>query len=181
MARKKRGHLPAGIYHVTTRSAGPVPLFRDDDDRTMFSTLLIRTLRTTTSACRGFCLMTTHYHLLLDVGANILQAGMQQLNGNYARAFNTCHGRSGHLFGDRYYAVRVESDQHMLALLRYFARNPVEAGLCAKPSEWYWSSYRGCVDIGQEFPFVDSSMFRGYFRTRRESGIDELRAFVGDV
>jgi len=125
--------------------------------------------------------MTTHYHLLLDVGANVLQAGMQQLNGNYARAFNVCHGRSGHLFGDRYYAVRVESDQHMLALLRYFARNPVEAGLCAKPSDWYWGSYRGCADIGQEFPFVDSSMFRAYFGTRRESGVDELRAFVGDA
>ncbi|MDX6474157.1 MAG: hypothetical protein QOK22_2973 [Gaiellaceae bacterium] len=180
MARKNRGHLPAGIYHVTTRSAGPIALFRDDDDRTMFSTLLIRTLRNTQSACRGFCLMTTHYHLLLEVQTNVLQAGMQQLNGNYGRAFNVCHNRSGHIFGDRYYAVRVETDQHMLALLRYFARNPVEAGLCAKPSDWYWSSYRGCVDTDQEFPFVDSSMFRGYFRTARDPGIDELRTFVGD-
>ncbi|MDX6469136.1 MAG: hypothetical protein QOF75_939 [Gaiellaceae bacterium] len=180
MARKNRGHLPAGIYHVTTRSAGPIALFRDDDDRTMFSTLLIRTLRNTQSACRGFCLMTTHYHLLLEVQTNVLQAGMQQLNGNYGRAFNVCHNRSGHIFGDRYYAVRVETDQHMLALLRYFARNPVEAGLCAKPSDWYWSSYRGCVDTDQEFPFVDSSMFRGYFRTARDPGIDELRSFVGD-
>jgi REP element-mobilizing transposase RayT len=180
MARKNRGHLPAGIYHVTTRSAGPIALFRDDDDRTMFSTLLIRTLRNTQSACRGFCLMTTHYHLLLEVHTNVLQAGMQQLNGNYGRAFNVCHNRSGHIFGDRYYAVRVETDQHMLALLRYFARNPVEAGLCAKPSDWYWSSYRGCVDTDQEFPFVDSSMFRGYFRTARDPGIDELRTFVGD-
>jgi hypothetical protein len=69
----------------------------------------------------------------------------------------------------------------MLALLRYFARNPVEAGLCAKPSDWYWGSYRGCADIDQEFPFVDSSMFRGYFGTGRERGMDELRAFVGDT
>lgn len=181
MARRKRGHLPAGIYHVTTRSAGPIPLFRDDDDRTMFSALLTRTLSKTESVCRGFCLMTTHYHLLLDIAENVLQAGMQQMNGNYGRAFNVCHGRDGHLFGDRYYAVMVESDQHMLALLRYLARNPVEAGLCAKPSDWYWSSYRGCVDIDQEFPFVDSSMFRGYFRTPRDSGVDALRIFVGDV
>jgi putative transposase len=178
MARKPRGDLPAGIYHVTTRSAGPITMFRDDDDRTFFSMLLIRTLVRAKWVCRGFCLMSTHYHLLLEVPANTLQRGMQHLNGNYGRGFNLRHDRSGHLAGARYYAVRVESDGHMLTLLRYMARNPVEAGLCAKPSDWYWSSYRGCIEIDQEFPFVDSSRFRAYFGPGRESAIEHLRRFV---
>lgn len=112
-------------------------MFLDDDDRTRFAMLLIRTIMRAKWTCRAFCLMTTHYHLLLDVAANALQPGMQHLNGNYARGFNLRHGRSGHLFGERYHDVLVESDEHMLELLRYIARNPVEAGLCARPSDWY--------------------------------------------
>jgi putative transposase len=176
MARRKRGDIPAGIYHVNTRGAGPAPIFRDDDDRTMFCSQLVRTIVGMGWICRAFCFMTTHYHLLVDVPAETLQPGMRRLNGNYARAFNLRHGRSGHLFGERYYDAYVETDQHMLAILRYFARNPVEAGMCATPSDWYWGSYRGCLGLADDFPFVDSSMFRDYFH----SDADDMRRFVGE-
>jgi len=146
----------------------------------MFCTQLIRTIVRMDWVCRAFCFMTTHYHLLLDAPAETLQPGMQRLNGLYARAFNLRHGRSGHLFGERYYNVMVESDQHMLGLLRYIALNPVEAGLCAKPSDWYWGSYRDCVGLGNEFPFVDPSMFHGYFRIEGRGDFAELRRFVSD-
>jgi len=156
-----RGDVPAGIYHVNTRGAGPAPIFLDDDDRTMFCAQLVRAIVRMDWICRAFCFMTTHYHLLLDVPANTLQPGMRRLNGCYARAFNVRHGRNGHLFGERYHDVLVESEEQMLQTVRYIVRNPVEARLCAGPADWYWSSYRGCVGIDDEFPFVDSSMFRG--------------------
>ena len=178
MTRIPRGFIPAGIYHVNTRGAGPAPIFSDDDDRTMFCRQLIRTIARMEWVCRAFCFMTTHYHLLLEVPAETLQPGMQRLNGLYARAFNLRHGRSGHLFGERYHDVNVETEEHMLQVLRYFAMNPVEAGLCAEPSDWYWGSYRDCAGCSNEFPFVDSSMFRGYFRTSRDDGLAELRRFV---
>ena len=91
--------------------------------------------------------MPTHYHLLLDVPENGLRHGMHRLNGCYAKWFNRRHGRVGHLFGERYYSGLVESDGHMLQLLRYFALNPVQAGLVTRPSEWYWGSYRGCAGL----------------------------------
>src|SRR5690348_16575265 len=160
MTRLPRGELPAGTYHVTTRSGGPIPIFLDDDDRTFFCTLLTRWLRRLGWVCRAFCFMSTHYHLLLDTPANTLQAGMLRLNGFYARGFNLRHARAGHLFGERYFCTLVESDEHMLELLRYLARNPVEAGLCERPSSWYWGSYRGCVDLDPGFPFVDSTALR---------------------
>ena len=180
MTRIPRGAVPAGIYHVNTKGAGPMSIFRDDDDRTTFCAQLIRTMVRMDWVCRAFCFMSTHYHLLLDVPAETLQPGMQRLNGFYARAFNVRHGRSGHLFGERYYDVMVESEEHFLQVVRYIALNPVEARLCAKPSDWYWGSYRDCVGLGNEFPFVDPSMFRDQFRTAHDDGLDEIRRFVGD-
>ncbi len=168
MARLPRGDVPAGIYHVNTRGAGPMPIFRDDDDRTLFCVQLVRTIVRMEWICRAFCFMTTHYHLVLDVPANTLQPGMQRLNGLYARAFNLRHGRNGHLFGERYFDASVETDEHFHEAVRYVAINPVEAGLCATPSDWVWSSYRDAVGEANEFPFVDSSMLCG----------DDLRRFV---
>jgi putative transposase len=177
MARIPRGFVPAGIYHVNTRGTGPAPIFRDDDDRTMFISQLVRVIVRMDWICRAFCFMTTHYHVLVEAPFGTLQPGMRRLNGCYARAFNLRHGRNGHLFGERFHDVQVESDQHMLAVLRYFARNPVEAGLCTTPSDWYWGSYRGCIGDDNDFPFVDSSTFHAYF----ETDTDAMRRFVGDA
>jgi putative transposase len=181
MARQARGDIPSGTYHVTLRSAGPIAMFRDDHDRTLFCVLLARTIKKHEWICRAFCLMTSHYHLLLDVEHNALQRGMQQLNGPYAQRFNARHKRSGHLRGDRYAAKPVESDGHMLHALRYIARNPVEAGVCMRPSDWPWGSYRGCAEFDVGFDFVDSSSLRSYFGRDRREATRLLRAFVGDV
>jgi putative transposase len=156
-------------------------MYLDDYDRTLFCLLLARTIKKLEWTCRAFCLMTTHYHLLLDVEDNALQPGMQRLNGPYAQRFNARHRRSGHLRGDRYSAKPVESDGHMLHALRYIARNPVEAGLCKRPSEWPWGSYRGCAELDSGFAFVDSSLLRAYFGPDRREATRLLRAFVGDI
>jgi putative transposase len=177
MARPPRDACP-GIYHITTRGAGPCDVFLDDDDRTRFVNLLVATLVNTSWVCRSFVFMTTHYHLLVDVPDESLPVGMQKLNGLYARGFNLRHTRTGHLFGDRYTSVRAESDEHMLELLRYIARNPVRAGLCRQPEDWLWSSYPGCIGLDSSFPFVDSSPLLAYFGASKERATRRLRAFV---
>ncbi len=181
MATQARGPIEAGLYHVTCRGAGPIAIFHDDEDRTRFCSLLIRGISRHRWRCLAFCLMTTHYHLLLEVEDDALQGGMELLNGDYATGFNRRHGRSGHLFGRRYGARRIETDGHFLATLRYIARNPVEAGLCADPCDWPWGSYRGCVELDHTFPFVDSSPFYGAFSPQRERAIELIRAFVGNT
>jgi putative transposase len=180
MSRHARGHLPAGVYHVTTRSAGPTSVFTDDDERTRFCNLLATTIHRSSWRCWAFCIMSTHYHLLVEVPDDTLQAGMQRLNWGYARWFNAQHRRSGHLFGERYYCVRVETDVHMLILLRYLARNPVAAGLCERPADWRWGSYRGCIGIDEGFPFVDAAPLHAYFGDVAERSTALMRQFVGD-
>lgn len=180
MSRTPRGTVPAGTYHVTCRSGGPIQIFTDDTDRTTFATLLAGCLQRMAAVCRSFCLMTTHYHLLLDVPTDALQRGMHRLNGMYSRGFNARHGRVGHLFGERYYCARIESDGHMLQVLRYIARNPVEAGLCDRPSDWYWSSYRCAAGLDNGFPFVDPALFRAYFGADRAQAEELIRRFVDD-
>ena len=153
-------------------------MFLDDVDRTSFCNRLGRIVREHGWICHAFCLMPTHFHLLVEVQANGLQRGMQRLNGPYAQWFNRSHDRSGHLGGERYYAGAVTAEGHELQLLRYLARNPVEAGICNEPSEWLWGSYRGCAGIDAGFPFVDSRRLRDYFGSDEQTACRMLRNFV---
>jgi REP element-mobilizing transposase RayT len=165
------------MYHVTTRSAGPIAMFIDGTDRMDFLDRLAKAAIKFGWSCRAFCLMTTHYHLLLYVPTNTLQPGMQRLNGEYAQEFNRQHGRSGHLHGDRYSAAPVETERHLLAAFRYVVRNPVRAGLCASPADWLWSSYRGTAGMDVGFPFVDDAPIRAYFSRDTEKALRLLRDF----
>jgi putative transposase len=92
-------------------------------------------------------LMTNHYHLLFRAGETGFASGMRLLNCGHARRMNRKHGRTGHLFRNHYSWRPVESDEHLLETIRYILLNPVRAGLCVRPEDWRWSSYRATADL----------------------------------
>ena len=150
MARLPRYLLPPeGIYHVTTRGVHGVAVYSDDRDRLSFLALLADVVRRYEWECHALCLMTTHYHLIVETTLRQLSAGHQRLNGVYAQDhFNRRHGRRGHLWGDRFWSQVVESEEHLLAACSYVLANPVRAGLCANPADWRWSGCRYGLDAG---------------------------------
>jgi putative transposase len=142
--RQPRQELPEGVFHVTTRGVNKEPIVADDEDRRAFVRLLRDTARRFDWRCHAYCLMTTHYHLLVGSSREELSRGLGRLNGFYAQGFNKRHGRRGHLFGDRFSAFVVEGEEYLEAACRYILLNPVRAGLCAAADEWPWSgSYFG--------------------------------------
>jgi putative transposase len=144
VARQPRRELPDGVFHVTTRGVNDDPIVFDDEDRSNFVRLLHSTVRRYGWRCYAYCLMTTHYHLLLGSTRGALSSGLRRLNGFHAQGLNKRHGRRGHLFGDRFSAFIVEGDEYLEAASRYILLNPVRAGLCATAAEWPWSdSYFG--------------------------------------
>jgi putative transposase len=147
MARPYRFEEPGGIFHLATRSVHERRAFEDVEDRRSFLGVLGAVVECCGWHCLSYCLMGSHYHLIVRTPQANLSAGMQMLNGTYAQQFNRRRGRRGHLFGERFYSVLTKEDSHLFAALRYVARNPVEAGLCGAPGDWRWSSYRSAIGI----------------------------------
>jgi putative transposase len=135
-----RQDLPDGVFHVTTRGVAREAIFRDDEDRSLFLHLLAATSDRNSWRCHVHCLMGTHYHLIVEASVRSLSRGLHRLNGVYAQLFNRRHGRTGHLFGDRFHAWVVVDDDHLRAASHYVLQNPVRAGLCAKAADWPWSA-----------------------------------------
>ena len=67
-------------------------------------------------------------------------------------------GDAEHFWQKRYYDFNVRNYPQFVEKLRYIHRNPVKAGLCERPEDWEWSSFRhyatGCegrVEIESEW------------------------------
>jgi len=103
--------------------------------------------------CLAYCLMGNHVHLLVETPDANLGTGMQSLHGGYAQRINQRYGTKGALFESRYGSVRMESDAQLWMTIRYIALNPIEAGLCAHPEKYEWSSY-GAVIRRNPPPFL---------------------------
>jgi REP-associated tyrosine transposase len=173
MPRKPR-RTDAGVYHVTARAVPGHRLFGDDHDFLRFESEL-RRIVTPECTCVAACALNTHYHLLLHVEANVLHRALHLLNSRYAAAYKARYARTGHTFGERYTSVFVESDEHLVTVFRYIARNPVEAGLCARPEDWPWSSYRAAIGLPDgRFTVADPSLVLACF----DGSVEGLRAFV---
>ena len=111
----------------------------DDADRRLFLKLLVRTTKRCGWELQAFCLMTTHYHLVVTTPVRRLSAGMQWLNGVYAQRFNRRYERFGHLFAGRYGARSIESEDYLGRACEYVLLNPVRAGLCERAADWPWN------------------------------------------
>jgi len=134
--------LPNGVFHVTTRGVDRGCIYRDAEDRRTFLDLLGFVVRRWRWYVHAVCLMGNHYHLVAETTRDRLSLGMHRLNGVYAIRFNRRHARTGHLFGDRFSAYVIDSDEYLAAACGYVVNNPVRAGLCEHARDWPWSASR---------------------------------------
>jgi REP element-mobilizing transposase RayT len=142
MARLPRYVFSDGFFHVTARGAGKIRIYRDEHDFQTFLGLLATIVRKHDWRLHAHCLMTNHYHLVIEATVAQLSAGFQRLNGRYAQGFNGRHGRWGHLFGERFWTGAIEDEEELVAVCRYVVENPVRAGLCSHPADWPWTGWR---------------------------------------
>ena len=143
MARRPRHLLPErGPYHAFVRSVDGARIVRTRSDCLEFLKLFAQVVDRFAWHVHVFCLMTTHYHVVLEAPLAALSRGMHRLNGIYARTFNDRYGRHGHLFGDRFGARAVRDDEALREACRYVLANPVRAGVCERPQDWPWSGSR---------------------------------------
>jgi putative transposase len=142
VAKLRRSSLPDGFFHVVSRAVFDARIYRDDLDRRCFLHLLRTSSETHHWRLHAYCLMATHYHLVLDARQPELSAGIQFLNGRHAQAFNQRHKRYGALFAERFTARVIESEEYLYDACAYVLLNPVKAGLCDRAEEWPWSYSR---------------------------------------
>jgi putative transposase len=145
--RKPRIEIPGGFFHITAHAVAGSLLYRDERDYEAWVWKLAATVERFRWRCHAYCALPGHFHLLLETPEPSRSAGMRHLNGSYAQRVNTRYDERGHVFEGPYRAKPIVQETHFLEVCRYVVLNPVRAGLCQKPGQWRWSSYRATAGI----------------------------------
>jgi putative transposase len=142
MSRPLRLEFEGAFWHITSRGNERKDIFREDRDQLLFLSLLATAVKRFRWRLHEYCLMTNHYHLVLETPFRTLAKGMHWLNSEYVRIFNKRYKRVGHLLQGRYKSILVDEQNYLNEVRRYTVLNPVRAGMVAGPAEYRWSSYR---------------------------------------
>jgi REP element-mobilizing transposase RayT len=175
-----RLEYPGAVYYVTARGNAGQEIFLDDEDREAFLETLGTVVVRFHWIVHAYCLMTNHYHLLVETPEANLSRGMRQLNGVTTQAFNRRHDRTGHVLEGRFKAILVEKESHLLGLARYVVLNPVRAKAVEHPRLWKWSSYRATSREARVPDFLTTDWILAQFSSKRELPQRGYRRFVAE-
>ena len=166
MARSLRIQYPGAHYHAMCRGNDGQEIFFHDDGRRLFLHTLTEACEQTGWRVHAYCLMSNHYHLLLETPEANLVDGMKWFQGTYTQRINAMRKRRGHLFQGRYKAIPIQTDprdgglEYFRQVSTYIHLNPYRAQLCGvgmpSPLESYeWSSYPAYVGkVRKPFPWL---------------------------
>ena len=140
MPRKPRIEI-AGYYHIVNRGVEQRTVFLEADDYEYFEELLCFYLESYNIILHNYCLMSNHYHLLIEIEEENLSKFMKQLNANYAIYFNKKYGRTGHLWQGRFKSWYVTDEAYLYTLMIYIEQNPLKANMIQELGEYPYSSY----------------------------------------
>ena len=179
MTRPLRIQYPDAWYHVMNRGRNRVQIFCSREDYTAFIELLKDASSLWKARIAAFCLMSNHYHLLVQTPEANLYRCMRHINGLYTQYFNRTYKSDGQLFRGRYKSIVIDRDSYLLELVRYIHRNPLHTGLVKRLEDYSWSSHRAYISRGNEGNWLHKdfvlSMLEENKSKRRQAYIDFVK------
>ena len=140
MPRRPRIEI-AGYYHIINRGVEQRVVFEEPADYEYFEELMCFYAKSFGITIHNYCLMSNHYHILLEIQSENLSKFMRQLNMNYSIYFNKKNRRTGHLWQGRFKSWYVTDEAYLYTLMRYIEQNPLKAKMVQDIKAYPYSSY----------------------------------------
>lgn len=133
MTRLPRCDFAGQWHHVMHRGIARRTVFESERDIRVFLAHIARAVHAGSLEVHAFCVLTTHFHLLVRSLDGALGLAMGHVLNEYVRWFNRGRRRDGALFRGRFTSRPVTTESYRRVLVRYIDFNPVRAGLVADP------------------------------------------------
>ena len=116
-------------------------IYKDNGDYLFFLELIHGLQAKHPFKIHSICMMTNHFHMVMETMDVEVWKIMQKLLSVYAEEFNHRYSLTGHLFEGRYTSCIIEDDRYLLEVSRYIHLNPVKAMMVREPLAYEYSSY----------------------------------------
>ncbi|NQZ05556.1 MAG: transposase [Algicola sp.] len=187
MPRPPRIEYEHAFYHVMNRGRDRCTIFHDETYFQAFLDTLGEACQRFDCVIHAYCLLSNHYHLLIETPKANLSRVMRHVNGVYTQRYNRLSRADGPLFRGRFKSILVDQDSYLLQLSRYIHRNPVEMKkpLVSELADYRWSSYPTYIGLVEPVSWLERDktyamlghtvQFEGYANYVR-AGVDEQTA-----
>lgn len=136
----KRFQQTGHSHFVTFSCYHRRPLLTPDPAKRIFELALERVRRNLGLCVYAYVVMPEHVHLLVsEPERGVLADALKSLKQGVSRRLI---GEAEHFWQKRYYDFNVRSYRQFVEKLGYIHHNPVKRGLCERPEDWEWSSFR---------------------------------------
>ncbi len=181
MTRPLRVEYSGAIYHIINRGNAGENLFRGIKDREKFLKYFEKAVDRFSLKIHTYCLMTNHYHFLVETLQPNLSKAFQWINVSYAAYFNRKYRRKGHLFQGRFKSILVDADEYLKQLSRYIHLNPVRAKLVEHPADYPWSSYPVYIGKAKSPGWLQTGWLLSQFGKKKKEAGKNYKNFVEKV
>jgi len=123
----------------------------------------------------NYCLMSNHYHLLIQTHQENLSKLMRQINANYAIYFNKKYKRVGHLWQGRFQSWYVTDDAYLYTLILYIEQNPLKAKIVKDLQTYPYSSYH----LFLEPSILPQCLEDAWIAQQYQNDTEAIKAFLG--
>jgi putative transposase len=131
------------VFHCLNRSVARLTIFEKDEDYEAFERVLEEAHERLALRILSYTLMPNHWHLVVwpETDTEVTDF-LQWLTVTHTMRWHAHHetGGTGHLYQGRFKSFPIQTDEHLLTVLRYVERNPVRAGLVKRAENWRWGS-----------------------------------------
>lgn len=176
MPRPPRVFAAGAVYHVYNRMAGGAPVFAEGAAAESLIEILAEVKRRDDWTVYAWCVMPTHFHVVLRSGEPPLSRGLHNVQSRFSRRYNRDVGRKGPLWQGRYQAKLVADEKYLDQLIVYVHLNPVRASLVGSPERYQYSGHNELMEHGEAWGLVDVDQALGCFAERSREAVRNYRS-----
>lgn len=180
MPRRPRVFAEGAIYHVYVRTARRERVFAQPGEAERFLDLVREVKRQDGFAVLAWCVMPSHYHLVLRTAEVPLSRSMRLIQGRFAQGYNRRHRTLGSVWQERYKAKLIRDTAYVRTAIGYVHLNPVVAGMAGEPKEYRLSGHRALTGQGAD-GLVDTDEALSLFGSRQREARSTYRAVLAGL
>jgi REP element-mobilizing transposase RayT len=128
------------FHHCLNRGHGRERILGDDRDKQVFLNIMSEAKKRLKIRVLAYCLMNSHYHLIVENSSGRMADFFKLLNGEYGTYYRKRHGGNGYVFQGRYKSTLIQDNGYLIMAISYVLANPVKAGLVQDFINYPWSS-----------------------------------------
>jgi putative transposase len=177
MPRRPRVFAEGAIYHVYVRTARRDRVFSEAGEADRFLDLVREVKRQDGFSVLAWCIMPSHYHLVLRTAEVPLSRSMRLIQGRFAQSYNRRHRSIGSVWQERYKAKLIRDTAYVRTAIGYVHLNPVVSAIAEKPKDYRLSGHRALIGQGKD-GLVDAEEALALFGSGQREARSAYRAVL---